>query len=451
MVDANAVLTHYTKPVPRYTSYPAAPQFQADAGQGLFLRNAPRLSRTEPVSVYIHIPYCDRLCWFCGCHTKHTLKYAPIAQYVQTLCKEIQLTADTLGFRPILSNLHLGGGSPSLLKQAELQQLRHALDKAFEIKANCEISVEIDPSDIEPDGIDELVAFGLNRASIGVQDFHPDVQAAINRPQPFEQTRDVVGLLRDSGVKSINIDALYGLPRQNKSRLMRTLEQCVEICPDRMALFGYAHVPWLKKHQNLIKTDELPDQFERYDHATQASQLLQTSGYQPIGIDHFARPADPLAQAARNGRLRRNFQGYTTDARPTMIGFGASSIGRFADSFVQNIVPIGQYLAKVQHDELPKQKGLQLSEEDQLRGEIIERLMCQFSIDFDTLDHHSPDLVRACLRTANKLVSSDRFGLCELSGNRFSIRPQARAFTRIVAAHFDAYYAPQQHRYSKAV
>ena len=451
MFNPKAVLEHFQKPVPRYTSYPTAPQFKDGLGANLFAEALPGLDPTDPVSAYIHIPFCDRLCWFCGCHTKHTLKYAPIQRYMQTLIEEIRLTAAILDFRPKLGSLHLGGGSPSLLQRNDLLALRAALDDTFQIDDSTEVSIEIDPSDVDSKQISELVEFGLTRASVGVQDFHPDVQKAINRPQGFETTRDVVLQLRDAGIGSINIDALYGLPLQSEFRLLRTIEQCVSLKPDRMALFGYAHVPWLKKHQNMIKTEDLAGPLERYQQAQAAANQLTQAGYQAVGIDHFALPEDSLALAATGHRLHRNFQGYTTDHHETMLGFGASSIGRFRDSYVQNTVPTPQYQSLIAEGRLPKHKGLKLTIEDQLRRHIIERMMCDFSIDFDALNMFPAHLVETCLKEAGKLAARDCFELCRMEGRRFTIPEHARSFARIVAANFDAYYAPEQFRYSKAV
>lgn len=451
MFDPRAILDHYQKPVPRYTSYPTAPQFKEGVGANLFAAALPNLNPSDRVSAYLHIPFCDRLCWFCGCHTKHTLKYAPITKYIRSLIQEIRLFAGKVGFKPRLGALHLGGGSPSLLKRDDLIALRQALDETFVIDQHTEISIEIDPSDVDAGTIAALVEFGLTRASVGVQDFHEDVQNAINRPQSFEITRDVIFQLRDAGVRSINVDALYGLPLQSEARLLQTIEQSISLTPDRMALFGYAHVPWLKKHQNQIKTEDLAGPFERYQHAQSASLELEKAGYQAIGIDHFALPEDSLALAARSHQLHRNFQGYTTDNHHTMIGFGASSIGRFADGYVQNTVPTAQYQAQIAMGELPKNKGLQLTLEDQLRGKIIELLMCDFEIDFNTLQEFPSHMIDLCIQQARLLAMQDEFDLCQMSGTLLEIRPQAKAFTRIIAAHFDAFYSPEQFQYSTAV
>ncbi len=450
-MDYKAILENYSKPVPRYTSYPTAPHFKPEIGTKVFEEGLESLDPREEVSVYLHIPYCDRLCWFCGCHTKHTLKYAPISRYVRTLAKEMELLNERLGFRPLLKHLHLGGGSPSLLKSDELIRLRDALDLTFRFGADTEVSIEIDPCDVNESTISTLREFGVTRASLGVQDFSPEVQEAINRPQSYEETRDVVWELREAGVNSINIDALYGLPLQHESRLIKTIEQCISLQPDRMALFGYAHVPWLKKHQRLIKTEDLPDSFERYEHSQSATQCLISAGYEAIGIDHFAKPDDDLAHAKRAGTLKRNFQGYTTDTHQTMLSFGASSIGRFPDAYVQNIVATPQYEAEIFAGRLTKAKGLKLSMEDQLRSHVIERLMCDFRFDFADLADQSPSLADRCLEDALFFAAADRFDLCQIEGTVLKINEAARPFTRIIASQFDAYYLEEQFQYSKAV
>ena len=326
--------------LPRYTSYPPANHFQPKLGAELGEAFVAAVDGADAVSAYVHIPYCDRLCWFCGCHTKQTLRYDPIRSYVATLAKEIDQWGKRLQSHPRLSRLHLGGGSPSLLKAPELVALRAALEAVFKFDGDTEVSVEIDPSDIQHGQIESLMNFGMTRASIGVQDFDPVVQAAINRPQSFDITKNVVDALRGARVKSINIDALYGLPLQTVERLMRTVRQVIDLAPDRIALFGYAHVPWLKAHQNLIKTDDLPATRKRFEHARMASDAFVRAGYEAIGIDHFARPHDVLALAGHAGKLRRNFQGYTDDTADVLLPLGPSSIGKFPGGYAQNEISL---------------------------------------------------------------------------------------------------------------
>lgn len=414
------------------------------------------LPANDAVSVYIHIPFCDRLCWFCGCHTRHTLKYAPIKGYLTYLHQEIRLLSERLPFKPRLKSLHLGGGSPSLLKQQDMADLRTDLAETFQFEPDTEISIEIDPSDANDEMYDGLLALGVTRASIGVQDFHPEVQAAINRPQSFEQTQKVVKRLRQIGIASINVDALYGLPLQTTDRLRDTLSKCVALEADRMALFGYAHIPWFKKHQRLINEADLPDNLMRFEQAEMAGHYLRNAGYHSIGIDHFAKPHDKLSVAAQNGKLHRNFQGYTTDNCKTLFGLGASSIGRLDGGYVQNLVATGQYQDRVAKGQLPTDKGVELSIDDKIRAYIIERLMCDFRICFTALEQHfngnaEERQFQAYRTEATKMAAQDQFGLCQFSDNALSIPPQARAFARIVASGFDAYYQKETAQYSKAV
>lgn len=451
MLDYKAVLSHYPSAVPRYTSYPTAPHFQLGVGASVLDGLRDNLTSDEPVSIYIHIPFCDKLCWFCGCNTKHTLKYAPVARYLDFLIKEIELFGNKVGFKPLVRNIHLGGGSPSLLKHKDFIRLRSTLENSFTFISEAEVSVEVDPSDVNDDVLNGLRAFKVTRASIGVQDFHPDVQAAINRPQSFELTKDVIESLRAMGIGSVNIDALYGLPRQNMSRLMNSIEKCIELKPDRIALFGYAHVPWVKKHQNLIKQEELPDSNARFEHSLKASQRLVEAGYTSIGIDHFAKKEDSLAIAAANGSIHRNFQGYTTDNCDTLIALGGSSIGRTKNGFYQNIVATSSYQDAVANGDLPAAKGLLLSDDDRIRAHIIERIMCDFKIDLGQLNQGFGVVADTYRIIAQNFIDDDPFGLSHMNGDEFEILPDGRPFTRIIASQFDAYLKEAEFRFSKAV
>lgn len=450
MLDYKAVLSHYPTAVPRYTSYPTAPHFSEGIGSEVFEDLVVNLTEDEPVSIYIHIPYCDKLCWFCGCNTKHTLKYAPVARYVKSLIREIDLLGQKLDFKPKIQQIHLGGGSPSLLKSDDFIRLHHALGKVFHFMTGSEVSVEIDPSDVNDDMLSGMCAFGITRASIGVQDFHPDVQTAINRPQSFELTKDVVTSLREMGIASVNVDALYGLPRQSYARLMDTIEKCISLDPDRMALFGYAHVPWVKKHQNMILQDDLPDSNARFEHSIAASRLLVHSGYTAIGIDHFAKPNDTLAIASQTGRIHRNFQGYTTDECNTLIALGGSSIGRTKDGFYQNLVATSSYQDKIEASEIAASKGLLLSEDDKIRSHIIERIMCDFKFDFAEL-RKMTEQVDTYKSIAADFIAEDPFDLAFMNDDVFEIQSDGKPFTRIIASQFDAYLKGAEFKYSKAV
>ncbi|MEL6503550.1 MAG: oxygen-independent coproporphyrinogen III oxidase [Pseudomonadota bacterium] len=453
MTNVQDILAHYGGVAPRYTSYPTAPHFQAGLGKEVLAANLEQMERHTPISLYIHIPFCDRLCWFCGCHTKHTNRYKPVAEYVQSLIAEIALLKARMAFAPTLGALHFGGGSPSLLNGDDLAAIKSALEQAFVFNDDTEISFEIDPSDALERTFEDLAAFGITRVSLGVQDFNPDVQKAINRFQSFEQTLAVVEEFRRLGVTSLNIDALYGLPHQSEERLQATLEQCLQLQPDRIALFGYAHVPWLKSHQKMISNDSLPDMHARFQQARRAAHAIETSGYEAIGLDHFAKPDDALAVASRTGQLRRNFQGYTTDAHDTLLGLGASSIGKGVVGYVQNTVPTNMYRSQVEQGILPVDKGLILTDEDRYRAAIIEALMCNFEIDFTAIPAPAL-LVEDAVEVATDLCTTDPFGLVYWDDAKLCVTPKGRPFVRSIASRFDQYLAPSaqnQPRFSMAV
>ena len=449
--DLTILLSQRGGAVPRYTSYPTAPHFRSGLGPDMQSALLGALTAREPVSVYLHIPFCDRLCWFCGCNTKHTLKYEPVHAYVGALLAEIAALGARLGFRPVAGQVHFGGGSPSILSAQDLGRLGAALRRTFHVTSQTEISVEIDPSDVNEDTLAGLGALGVTRASVGVQDFDPLVQRAINRPQTFEQTRDVIEAMRGAGVGSVNIDALYGLPLQTRPRLMRTIDQVLSLDPDRIALFGYAHVPWVKKHQKMIKQEHLPDMHERFQQALAAGAALVEAGYDAIGIDHFAKPADRLASAARTGHLRRNFQGYTTDRCKALVPLGASSIGAFEDGYVQNIVPTGQYQDAVHAGRSTASKGYRMNEDDRIRAHFIERLMCDFRVSFDEMEARFGAAAEPYINEAMAIAEADDDFICGADIEGFFVPEDARPFARLVAARFDAHLSQSDFRYSKAV
>ncbi|MEN3793637.1 oxygen-independent coproporphyrinogen III oxidase [Fulvimarina sp. MAC3] len=450
-LDPADITARYGEQVPRYTSYPTAPHFAEIGDDDLAARFLSELDRRAPVSVYLHIPYCDRLCWFCGCHTKMTRRYEPVARYVDSLVEEIAAFRTRAGRALTLDRLHLGGGSPSILKTEDFQRIREALEASFSISPDAEIAVEIDPSDVTEDTLAGLRRLDVNRVSIGVQDFDPDVQAAINRPQSFEVTRDVIAACRADGLTAINIDALYGLPRQTPERLMDTIGKVIELRPERIALFGYAHVPWMKSHQKMIDEADLPDQRQRFADCERAATRIASAGYETIGFDHFALPGDPLAKAARAGRLHRNFQGYTPDACETLIGFGASAISRYPGGFLQNIAPIETYRRAVSAGTSPAFRGYVMSEDDRIRAHAIERLMCDFELDLADLDARFGAAARPVVRSALATLAADPFGLAQVEDGVFRMNEVGRPFVRTVASWFDGYLDRSAAQYSKAV
>lgn len=443
-------LARYAQPVPRYTSYPTAPHFHGGIDGMCYARWLGETDPHKPVSLYLHVPFCDQLCWFCGCHTKQVRRYDPVADYLDALGAEIALAARTLPGRRHVSAVHFGGGSPTVIEPDDIDSLRAKLDDAFDLDPDCEISVEIDPRNVDHDKLEAWHRFGITRASLGVQDFDPDVQRAINRRQSFEQTQAVVGALRNAGIGSINLDILYGLPLQTTETLRRTIDLAVSMRPNRIALFGYAHVPWVKKHQSLIDQDTLPGPAERFDMASDGAAQLAEAGYIALGIDHFADQDDNLAAAASDGRMRRNFQGYTTDDAETLIGFGASSIGRLPQGYVQNSVSAADYIRKVRAGELPTMRGFALSLSDRIIGRLIESLMCDFSFSISDLKRAFGAEVDSLLVEAAGIAALEG-AIVSFDGDTFFVKPEGQPFVRTIASRFDRYLTRNKARHSAAV
>ena len=444
------LLQTYSGPVPRYTSYPTAPQFNASIGAGEYALWLDEIAPGTKVSLYAHIPYCDRLCWFCACHTKQTLRYEPIDAYLRSLKNEIDMLAQLIPEARITA-LHLGGGSPTMLKPDDMIGLVGHLKARLRFDEDASVSVEMDPNDLDEARYDALAEIGLTRASLGVQDFDPVVQQAINRLQSFEQTKDVVDAVRARGVRSVNCDLLYGLPHQTLKSLERTVSDILTLDPDRIALLGYAHVPWMKKHQTMIREETLPDAAERFRQMSHAAAILRGAGYQPAGIDHFAKVDDGLAVAAREGRLHRNFQGYTEDDAPVLIGLGASSIGRLPQGYVQNMPATGEYQRMANAGGLAVIRGIALSDDDRLRGYVIERLMCDFRFSFADLRRRSGVAAEPLIAEARQIAAMDADGLCAVDADGFAVTETGKAFSRVIASRFDAYIGQAKGRHSIAV
>jgi oxygen-independent coproporphyrinogen-3 oxidase len=443
------LINRYSAPVPRYTSYPTAPHFHAGVDETDYIEWLSKNSLGE-LSLYVHIPFCDRLCYYCGCHTKQVRRYDPIATYLSSLNSEIALVAKHLGVGRNVTAIHFGGGSPTIVSPADLSELKATLAQNFNIGPGCEISVEIDPTHVDAERLAAWHDFGMTRASVGVQDFEPIVQTAINRPQSFEQTDMVVRQLRDLGIGSVNLDIVYGLPHQDREMLLRTIDMSLSMNPDRVAMFGYAHVPWVKKHQSLIDTATLAGPVDRFAMATAGAKAILGAGYQSIGIDHFAKPGDSMARKLRDGSLRRNFQGYTTDGADALIGLGASSIGRLPQGYVQNITATGQYCQAISESRLPIARGFPLSDADRATASAIEELMCQYAFSIAEL--------RARFGSAADDVCNDALhasfnedGFITFDGDTFAITKEGRPFVRTIAAKFDRYIDRGQAKHSSAI
>jgi oxygen-independent coproporphyrinogen III oxidase len=437
-MDDQLLVAAFSRSVPRYTSYPTAAQFSDQTGPADYAAWLGRLPPETRLSLYLHVPYCRELCWYCACHMRVTKRDDILERYRDALLREIETVRRTLGFRPAVHHLHWGGGTPTILKPDDFRQIRDSLGHAFDIDPDAETAVEIDPRTLSEAMVETLAATGTTRVSFGVQDFDPVVQAAINRRQSFAVTRQAVERVRRAGIRSVNLDLVYGLPHQSEETLRATIEQTLSLAPERVAIFGYAHVPWLKRHQTLIAEAALPGPRERWAQSRLAADLLTAAGYVAIGIDHFARPEDRLAQAAAGGRLRRNFQGYTDDNSDALIGFGPSAISALADGYTQNTADIPAWLARVEAGELATARGIALDDEDRLRRDVIERLMCDLRVDLLALLRTRPTLFRALADVHPALAELERAGLVVLEGPTVRIVPQARPLARIVAAAFDA-------------
>lgn len=435
--------------VPRYTSYPTAPVFSDRVGAAETEAWIRAVRPGEQISLYLHIPFCRRLCWFCACRTQGTRSGAPVAAYLETLMAEIDRMVGMLPAGVTLSRLHWGGGTPTLLAPEQVTALADLIRAHLPFAPQAEFSVEIDPNEIDEGRLDALAAAGLTRASIGVQDFNPKVQEAIGREQSFATTAKAVRELRARGVNSLNIDLLYGLPYQTPDLIRAGVERVLALAPDRLALYGYAHVPWMARRQNMIPAEALPDPETRLDLAAEADRLFRGAGYAAIGIDHFALPGDGLAVAAMEGRLRRNFQGYTDDRAETLIGLGASAISRFRQGYAQNLSATGDYQGAVRGGRLATHRGHAFAGEDRIRGRIIEELMCGFSADLAAIAAEagvSPNLTRALARGLPEAFPD----MVRIENDVIQIRLGARPLTRMIARHFDAYIA-QPAGFSQAV
>lgn len=446
-----ALLPRYEGRAPRYTSYPTAVQFTPDVGPAVYADWLAALPTAAPISAYVHVPFCARLCWFCGCNTRAVKRGEGISDYVSLLVEELAMVESHLPAKLRLGALHLGGGTPNMLSLDDMAVLFGALRQVFRFDADAEIAAELDPAQLTAQWARAAAFHGLSRASLGVQDLSPAVQAAVNRREPFEMVAQAAGWLRDAGVRSLNIDLMYGLPLQRTQDVLATLDSVLTLRPDRIALFGYAHVPWMKPHQKLINDADLPGASQRLDQSEHAAERLAAEGYVQIGLDHFALPHDSLAVALAQGQLRRNFQGYTADPHQTLLGFGASAIGRLPQGLVQNHAAELTWRKAVADGVLPTARGLAFSDEDRFRGDIIERLMCDFSVDLAAVRARHGRSAAAIGDAVASLAEAIDDGVVELAGERLTMTQMGRPFVRQVAAAFDACLAPGAARHSSAV
>lgn len=445
----NAKPAGYDRPVPRYTSYPTAAQFHGAVGpveHRAWLADLAGAAST----VYLHVPFCARLCWYCACNTSAVNRPDSLDAYGRALLREIDLAAGAAPGMKV-GAVQWGGGTPSQLGVTRLVEVSRRLTARFDRTDGAETSMEIDPRFCDEALVDAMAAMGVGRASLGVQDFDMGVQQAINRRQSVEDTAAAIERLRGAGIAGINIDLVYGLPHQTVETLARTLDAALALTPDRFAVFGYAHVPWMKARQRLIDTAALPATPARIAMAALVADRLVAAGYVRVGLDHYALPGDALATAAEQGRLRRSFQGYVAEAQPSVVGLGASAISSLPDGYTQNLADARRYVAMIEAGSFATARGRELTAADRLRGEVIERLMCDFAVDLgEVCRRHdaAPDIFARDIEALSPLCAD---GVVNRDGERLQVTERGRPLVRFVCAAFDPHLAHTDGRHSRGI
>jgi oxygen-independent coproporphyrinogen-3 oxidase len=430
---------------PRYTSYPTAPHFQSGVGDAEMRGWLGGIDADASLSLYLHVPYCRDLCWYCGCNTYAARREEPLNEFVWTLGREIDLVSAASASRRVVE-IHWGGGTPNILSPAQFKAIASRLAQRFDIDSGAQHAIELDPRYVEREKAEAYVAAGVTRVSLGVQDLNPRVQEAIGRVQSLETVQHAVDVLREAGIAGLNMDLMYGLPRQTAADLRESIRQAAAMRPYRIALFGYAHVPWFKKRQRLIAEDTLPGARERFDQAEIAKTALEALGYEAIGLDHFALPADELAAAAREGRLRRSFQGYVVQPAAAIIGLGPSAISTLPHGYAQNAPEPGAWARAITEGRLAVCRGHTLSADDRIRRRLIEQIMCDFEGDLRPLGGAG-----ACARELENLQPMIADGMVRIAGDVITVSPEAEPFCRLVGMAFDAYAQRNGARHSRAV
>ncbi len=444
----------YDRPGPRYTSFPTAPHF-TDAFQPVdweaHIANN-NTSTERPLSLYFHIPFCDTLCWFCGCTTVISRRREPIDVYVDYLFREIDLYADRIHPGREVVQIHFGGGTPTHLTPTQIRAVGRKIRDRFNVASGAEISCEMDPRGLTIEHLEALRDAGFNRASLGIQDFSPEVQKAVNRIHDEESISRVLANIRSTGFRSINLDLIYGLPHQTPASFAETIGSVLALDPDRLAVFSYAHVPWMKPHQKLIREEDLPEPEEKLQMLKHIVETVTGSGYEYIGMDHFAKEGDELTLAQRAGTLQRNFQGYSTRAGADIYALGMSSISQLPRCYAQHTKELTEYYKAIDEEQLPVVKGVALTDDDDLRRTIIMRLMCDMALDFDALsDDLEVDLREYLEDEIQELAPFEKDGLIELTGEGFKVTPSGRLLVRNIAMNFDPYLVESRARYSRTV
>ncbi len=438
--------------VPRYTSYPTSPHFNTDVDENIYSEWLKSVKEDKPISLYIHVPFCKELCLYCGCATMIVKQGELIDNYCEDLLKEIDMVANILGRKLKVQHLHWGGGTPSHIGHVYFQKVMDKIYEHFDFIENAEIATEIDPRTITEDMAATLANCGINRISFGVQSFDEKVQKAISRVQSYDVVKSCLDLLKKHGIDKINFDLLYGLPLQTVESVKDSIKLTAELSPDRIALFGYAHVPWMRKHQKLLEKYDMPDTTERYNQAKLSEELLVEYGYKPIGIDHFAKPEDEMYTAYLDHKLHRNFQGYTTDTADDLISFGASSIGKLNQGYFQNLVAVREYQNKIKDGKLPIARGMKLAHQDNFRSRIIEEIMCYFETDLNRICTEFDMDYAVLSESIEKLSEYIDEGGVEFNEGHLVINEPKAFFGRLAASCFDEYLVTtQKDKHSRAI
>lgn len=451
------LLKKYDVPGPRYTSYPPAPHFNESFTADDYVKEIIKTNYGEnlpDLSLYFHIPYCDTLCYFCGCNMIVTRNHDRMKEYIKYLKNEIDLLRQYLNPDRKVAQLHWGGGTPTSLNPDEINSLISYIRQSFDFTENAELGCEIDPRGLTKEHLIALREGGFNRISMGVQDFNEKVQKYVNRIQPEEMTRQVVNWVRELGFQSINIDLMYGLPFQTIETFEKTIDKVLELSPDRLAVFNYAHVPWMKKHQALIHEEDLPTPQEKLNILKMTIEKLTCNGYVFIGMDHFAKPEDELAKALKSKQLYRNFQGYSTHAGCDLFAFGITSISQLKDVYAQNYKTEKEYFASIDNERLPVFKGYRLTEDDQIRRKVIMNLMCNFELNFDEIENEFKINFKEYFeKSLSQLKEMSDEGLVIMNNNEIKITEMGRLLIRNIAMKFDGFIERQQDKmkYSRTI
>ncbi len=452
MTISTELLQRFDVPGPRYTSYPTADRFVEAFGESqyqeaLMQRGHSARAHAFPLSVYVHIPFCASLCYYCACHKIITRQYDRALSYLDALKQEISLLAPFLGEGNKVSQLHLGGGTPTYLRDDELRSLMSSLGQLFDWQEGGEYSIEVDPRTVDADRLALLKDLGFNRLSLGVQDFDPAVQKAVHREQSFEQVQGLLANADNLGFSSVNLDLIYGLPKQTLSSWRQTMQRIAQLRPQRIALYAYAHLPARFKPQRHILAEDIPTASMKTDMLTMALTALQEEGYVYIGMDHFALPDDALAIAKRQGRLHRNFQGYTTQPDCDLIGLGVSSIGNIGTSYQQNVKSLADYQDTLAQGRLPVERGVALTRDDVLRRHVIMAIMCQGRVSFESVElSYLIDFKQYFRAELHQLQAMQQQGLVELNDAELIVSADGWFVVRAIAMVFDRYLQHDQHR-----